>query len=267
MSTRRYTGPWGTVINSAILGPYVSLGIIGLLVAVSVVAEVGGLGFIADATGLLLAVQALAIVIGLPIMLTVGVYKDAAAIRRSKIKWSPSPILYALGNFFIPFVGLHYIWKRYKFIPEPTHQRVWWYLSVLAFALAVGGMSFPVVGGVVGSASGTSGGALVGVLTGSAVALVAIPVGITFLPILVYMDTRYLHAKAAKDGLVPINPVNYLLGMAFMWFIPPLGMMVAGLFAALVSDALLYSGFLFMLGPFVVFGVYANKRRKIAGLV
>lgn len=245
MSTRRHTGPWGKVINGALIGPAVSFGLIVLLVGIASVAQSGGLGFFADVAGVVLAVQMFALALGFPIALTIGIFKDASAIRRSKIQWSPSPVLYALGNFFVPLVGLHYLWKRYKYIPEPTHERVWWYLSVALFVLVIGAVVAPIVGLLLlsSSSSASSGGLFVGGAIALFASILGITIGIVFLPVAVYMDARHLHAKAAREGREPINPVNYFIGLPFVFILP-----------------------IPLLGGLIGFLYYANKRRKIAGL-
>jgi hypothetical protein len=247
MSTKRHTGPWGKVINGALLGPAVSFGVIMVVVGIAAVAQSGDMGFIADIAEVVLVVQSLALVVGFPVAMTIGIYKDASAVRRSNIRWSPSPLLYAIGNFFVALVGIHYVWKRYKYIPEPTHESVWWYLSVVLFVVTVGSIVGPFAAvflfglGASSTSTATAGGLFAGAVFSMFAAMFGMILGIIFLPIAVYMDARYLHAKAAKDGLEPINPVNYLIGLPFLFILPVLGGII---------------GFLY----------YANKRRRIAGL-
>ncbi len=132
---------------------------------------------------------------------------------------------------FIPLVGYNYLWQRYNYLPRPSHDRVWWYatavLGVLSGAVSVLGF--------------------VGVMPTAVTFLVVLPAAFVLSGLVsatLYMDARFLHDKAAREGFGRLNPANYLLRM---WF------------AMLVSAVLPIQ--------VLILAYYANKRRQIDALL
>lgn len=184
-----------------------TFGLVGLIYAGGSSASGGTAGGLELIVGATVAASVLFGFVGIliSIVMAVALYKDAKLVSGADVDWSPSPVLYAVGGFFLSgLVGLHYLYERYNRLSMPATGNKWWYGVAASFAFAGIGL-----------------GVSLSLLPPLAM-LFASGLATLVLPVAIYKDAAYVRSNG--DGWTP-NPVNYFLAslvLAPLLVAPPL---------------------------------------------
>lgn len=172
-----------------------------------------GEGMAALAVGFMLLAFVLSFLLGA--VGAVSVYFDAKRLAAADADWQPSSLVFAFLTFWVPIVGVVYLYKRYEEVPPATSERPWW-MVVPAFLFAwtiwavVTLVGFAVAFGA-GGLSGFETGGLSGFGTANvAISALTATVGVA-VPIAFFRDAP--RVRNANEEWQP-EPVSWLVAGA-----------------------------------------------------